>query len=86
VACIDRPQRGRIAVGVQADLALFPLDELRCSGVLDPIGALVACGAHRVGRVMVGGRWVVQDGAISGLDIAARIRRHNAAANSLHAA
>ena len=83
-ACIGRPELGRIAVGMQADLALFKLDELRFSGALDPIAALVVCGAHRADRVMIGGRWVVEDGAIPGLDIAALVRRHTAAAKALH--
>nr|WP_294529685.1 8-oxoguanine deaminase [uncultured Rhodopila sp.] len=84
-ACIGRPELGRIAAGMQADLALFALDELRFSGALDPIAALVVCGAHRADRVMVGGRWVVEDGAIPGLDIATLIRRHTEAAHLLHA-
>ena len=70
---------------MQADLALFTLDELRFSGALDPIAALVLCGAHQADRVMVGGRWVVEDGAIPGLDLTALIQRHNAAAKALHA-
>jgi 8-oxoguanine deaminase len=84
-ACIGRPELGRIAVWMQGDLALFDLDELRFAGALDPIAAVVVCGAHRADRVMVGGRWVVEDGAIPGLDITALIRRHNAAAKALHA-
>jgi 8-oxoguanine deaminase len=40
----------------------------------------VLCGAHRADRVMVGGRWVVQNGEVPGLDIPALIRRHSAAA------
>jgi hypothetical protein len=40
---------------MQADLALFTLDELRFSGALDPVAALVLCSAHRADRVM-GGR------------------------------
>jgi 8-oxoguanine deaminase len=83
--CIGRPELGRIAVGMQADLALFALDELRFSGALDPIAAVVTCGAHRADRVMIGGRWVVEDGTIPGLDIAALIRRHTAATQLLHA-
>jgi 8-oxoguanine deaminase len=83
-ACIGRPELGRIAVGAQADLALFTLDELRFSGALDPVAALVVCGAHRADRVMIGGRWVVEDGAIPGLDIAALIQRHSAAAKAMH--
>jgi 8-oxoguanine deaminase len=84
-ACIGRGELGRIAVGMQADLALFTLEEPRFSGALDPIAALVLCGAHHADRVMVGGRWVVTDGVIPGLDMAALIRRHNAAAKALHA-
>ena len=84
-ACIGRPELGRIAVGQQADLALFTLDELRFSGALDPLAALVVCGAHRADRVMVGGRWVVEDGVIPALDIHALIARHSAAAKALHA-
>jgi 8-oxoguanine deaminase len=84
-ACIGRPELGRIAVGMQADLALFTLDELRFSGALDPIAALVVCGAHHADRVMVAGRWVVENGAIPGLDMMALIRRHTSAAKALHA-
>ena len=34
---------------------------------------------------MVGGNWVVSDGAIAGLDVADLIRRHSAAARALRA-
>jgi 8-oxoguanine deaminase len=82
-ACIGRPDIGAIAAGKTADLALFRLDELRFSGSGDPLAALVLCGAHRADRVMVGGRWVVEDGAIPGLDMPDLIRRHSAAARKL---
>jgi 8-oxoguanine deaminase len=84
-ACIGRPELGEIAVGKAADLALFKLDELRFSGHGDPLAALVLCGAHRADRVMVGGRWVVADGAIPGLDVPDLIRRHSAAARAMQA-
>jgi 8-oxoguanine deaminase len=84
-ACIGRPELGEIAIGKAADLALFKLDELRFSGVGDPLAALVLCGAHRADRVMVGGKWVVADGAIPGLDVADLIRRHSAAARKMQA-
>src|ERR1700752_1093972 len=84
-ACVGRPELGEIAPGRAADLALFKLDELRFSGHGDALAALVVCGAHRADRVMVGGRWVVIDGAIPGLDIAGLIRRHSAAARAMHA-
>jgi 8-oxoguanine deaminase len=84
-ACIGRPELGVIAVGAQADLALFRLDELRFSGAGDPLAALVVCGAHHADRVMVGGRWMVEGGAIAGLDVPALMRRHGAAARAMMA-
>ena len=83
--CLGRPELGRIAVGAAADLALFTLDELRFSGAGDPLAALVLCGAHRADRVMVAGRWVVEDGSIPGLDLPALIARHGLAARRLAA-
>ncbi|MGP0088382.1 MAG: 8-oxoguanine deaminase [Xanthobacteraceae bacterium] len=82
-ACIGRPELGAIAVGKMADLALFRLDELRFSGCGDPLAALVLCGAHRADRVMIGGRWAVENGAIPGLDLTDLIRRHGAATRAL---
>src|SRR6266567_257456 len=82
-ACVGRPELGEIAVGKAADLALFKLDELRFSGHGDPLAALVLCGAHRADRVMVGGKWVVTDGAIPGLDVLDLIQRHSAAARTM---
>src|SRR3979411_2174600 len=83
-ACVGRPALGEIESGKAADLALFKLDELRFSGHGDPLAALVLCGAHRADRVMVGGKWVVSDGAIPGLDVPDLIRRHSAAARAMH--
>jgi 8-oxoguanine deaminase len=56
---------------------------LRFSGAGDPLAALVLCGAHRADRVMVAGDWVVADGAIPGLDLAALMAAHGAAAAAL---
>jgi 8-oxoguanine deaminase len=82
-ACVGRTDIGEIAVGKMADLAFFKLDELRFSGSGDPLAALVLCGAHRADRVMVGGRWIVQDGKIPNLDLDALMKRHSAAAHEL---
>jgi 8-oxoguanine deaminase len=84
--CIGRPDLGRIAVGLQADLALYRLDELRFSGSGDPLAALVICGAHQADRVMIAGKWVVIDAAVPGLDLAELRRDHQAAADRLQAA
>jgi 8-oxoguanine deaminase len=82
-ACIGRNDLGTIAVGKMADAAFFKLDELRFSGHGDALAALVLCGAHRADRVMVQGRWVVEDGAIPGIDLGDLMRRHNLAARAM---
>jgi 8-oxoguanine deaminase len=81
--CIGRDDIGALAVGMQADLALFQLDEMRFSGADDPLAALITCGAHRADRVMVAGIWRVIDSAIPGLDLPALIAAHSAAARRL---
>lgn len=80
--CLGRDDIGTIAVGKQADLALFTLDELRFSGAGDPIAALVLCGAHRADRVMVGGKWRVVDGQPLGIDVSALRHAHGLAARA----
>lgn len=79
-ACLGRTDIGEIAVGKQADLALFTLDELRFSGAGDPLAALVLCGAHRADRVMIAGRWTVEDGQPVGVDLARLRAEHGHAA------
>jgi 8-oxoguanine deaminase len=78
--CLGRNDIGVIAVGKQADLALFTLDELRFSGAGDPIAALVLCGAYQADRVMIGGQWRVVDGAPIGVDVARLRHEHGEAA------
>jgi 8-oxoguanine deaminase len=78
--CLGRDDIGEIAVGKQADLAMFTLDELRFSGAGDPIAALVLCGAHRADRVMIGGTWRVIDGMPVGIDVAKLRAEHGEAA------
>ncbi|WP_035781653.1 amidohydrolase family protein, partial [Arthrobacter sp. H14] len=82
-AVLGRDDVGEIAVGKQADFALFKTDELRFSGSHDPIAALLLCGADRADRVMIGGQWRVIDGAVEGLDIPALIAEHSAAARRM---
>lgn len=80
---LGRSDIGELAVGKQADLALFKLDELRFSGSHDPIAALLLCGADRADRMMIGGTWRVIDGQIEGLDVAQLIADHRQAAREL---
>lgn len=78
-ACLGRDDIGTIAVGKQADLAMFKLDELRFSGAGDPLAALVLCGATRADRVMIAGQWRVTEGHPVGIDIAKLRHEHSAA-------
>lgn len=82
-AVLGRSGLGQLAPGMQADLALFRLDDLRFSGSHDPVAALLLCAADRADRVMVGGQWRVVDGQIPGLDITGLIVEHSAAARRL---
>jgi 8-oxoguanine deaminase len=84
-SCLGRADIGRIAVGAQADLALFRLDEPRFSGADDPLAALFLCGATRADAVMVAGAWRVREGSVVGLDLDALMTRHREAARSLAA-
>ncbi|MEO1092892.1 MAG: 8-oxoguanine deaminase [Pseudomonadota bacterium] len=85
-ACLGRTDIGGLEVGRQADLALFDMDALRFAGARDPLAALVRSGFDRADRVMVAGRWVVENGAVVGLDRAALVDRHRRAAATLVAA
>ena len=78
--CLGRTDIGAIAPGMQADLAMFTLEEARFSGAHDPLAALVLCGAHRADRVMVAGRWRVVDGMLAGVGMARLLAEHKRAA------
>jgi 8-oxoguanine deaminase len=84
--CLGRSDIGTIAVGKQADLAFYKLDELRFSGAGDPLAALILCGAHAADRVMVKGAWRVEDGSPVGMDVAKLRREHGEAAKAFLAA
>ncbi|MDA0272599.1 MAG: 8-oxoguanine deaminase [Proteobacteria bacterium] len=68
-ALLHRQDIGEIAVGRQADIALFNLEELRFTGAGDPVAALVLCGAHRAEAVMVAGRWRVKEHQLVDIDL-----------------
>lgn len=78
--CLGRKDIGRIAAGMQADMAFFTLDELRFSGSHDPIAALVHCGANRADRMMVAGEWRVEGRMPYGVDLERLMAEHSAAA------
>jgi 8-oxoguanine deaminase len=64
------PHIGTLAPGQQADIAVFTLDEPRHFGMHDPMIAPVTCaGSASLRYLLIGGRIVVENGAIPGLDI-----------------
>ncbi len=69
-AALHRPDLGRIAVGATADLSAFRLDDVRMGAVDDPLRTLVLAGTARDACLtMVGGRVVMRDGLIPGVDL-----------------
>lgn len=82
-ACLGRSDIGRIEPGMQADIAFYALDELRFSGAGDALAALVLCGAHKAEKVMIGGKWQVEDGLPLGLDVEKLRAEHGAIAREL---
>ncbi len=82
-ACLGRSDIGHINPGMLADLALFQPDELRFSGVGDPLAALLLCGAHHADHVMVGGQWKVSKGELLTLDTDQLMHEHQVAAKHL---
>ena len=78
--CLNRDDIGKIAVGKQADFAMYKLDDLRFSGAGDPLAALVLCGAHRADRVMIGGQWKLIGGNPMNMDLARLRNQHGKAA------
>jgi cytosine/adenosine deaminase-related metal-dependent hydrolase len=73
------PDIGVLAPGKLADLAIFNLSSPRYFGLHDPLaGPVAAAGAADLKILMVGGRIVVGNGAIPGLDL--EKLRHDAAA------
>ncbi|MCJ8310658.1 MAG: 8-oxoguanine deaminase [Rhizobiaceae bacterium] len=80
--CLGRDDIGKIAVGKQADLSFYRLDELRFSGAGDPLAALVLCGAHSADRVMIGGEWRVENALPVNVDVAKLRHEHGNAAKA----
>jgi len=76
-AALGWPEGGRLEAGALADLVTVGLDGVRLAGTPaeDAVASLIfAAGAGDVRDVMVGGRWVVRDGAHVALDVPAELR------------
>ena len=63
-------QIGQIRPGGEADLAIYRLDDPRYFGLLDPaIGPVASGGRPTLRALLVGGRLVVEDDAVHGIDL-----------------
>ena len=72
------PDTGVLAPGKLADIAVFELSHPRYFGLHDPlIGPVIGAGSVHVRHLLVGGRRIVEDGSIPGIDLAQL--RHDAA-------
>jgi cytosine/adenosine deaminase-related metal-dependent hydrolase len=71
--CLGRPELGRLEPGAAADVAVWPAADL--DDIADAASALVLGPERRVKHSLVGGEFVVRDGALLGCDLdAARAR------------
>jgi cytosine/adenosine deaminase-related metal-dependent hydrolase len=71
-ACLGRDDVGVLAPGHRADLAVWPGEDL--ADMPDPLAALVLGPERRVRHLLVGGRAVVTDSQLLGVDLAAARR------------
>jgi len=73
---LRRPDLGRLGAGTQADMVVVRLDNFEMNPVRDVIKNLVYCGdRHAVDQVYVGGKCLVKEGKVIGLDEGALFKR-----------
>jgi 8-oxoguanine deaminase len=75
---------GQLAVGFNADIAMWKMDGIAYAGSLvDDVTALLQGGPAQVWSSWVGGVPLVQQGALLGIDVAAEVDRHTKSAQRL---
>jgi 8-oxoguanine deaminase len=83
-AVLRRPDIGSLEPGKCADFFAVNLNRLDYAGALhDPVAAVVFCAPVRSDLTMVGGRAVVKEGQLTGLDLPGLIEAHNRIAREL---
>jgi cytosine/adenosine deaminase-related metal-dependent hydrolase len=81
---LGRDDIGMLVPGRCADLIAYDLDRIEFAGARhDPVAAVVMCAPVTVDHSWVGGRRVVEDGRLVGLDVADLVADHNRLAASL---
>ncbi len=82
---LGRDDLGSLAPGKCADLIAYDLNRVEFAGALhDPLAAVVMCAPVRVDHSWVGGRRVVQEGQLVGVDLPGLVLEHNRLAATLH--
>ena len=86
-AVLGMDRIGRIAPGFKADLVFLDLDHVNLVPLNNPVNQLVNTeDGHAVRDVMVGGRFVLRDGLLPGLDWPSIVQKVRDAASRLSAA
>lgn len=80
---LGRNDIGELAVGKQADVAMYKLNEIQFYGADNPLAALIICGATRADKVMVKGKLLVDEGKLVHVDMDKLRFDHNKACQSL---
>ncbi len=65
--CLGRPDLGLLEVGAPADIAVWPADDIE--DIADPIAGLVLGPSRKVRHLLVGGDVVVEDAALTSVDL-----------------
>ncbi len=66
---LGRNDIGELKIGMQADIAMFKLNDIQFWGADDPLAALIICGATRADRVYVAGKIKVENGSLVDVDM-----------------
>lgn len=81
---LGRDDIGKLAPGFAADLVAIDLNRIELAGTgHDPIAAAVMCGPVRIDHSWVGGRRLVEDRQLVGVDLEALVSEHNALSKTL---
>ena len=81
---LGRDDIGRLAPGMAADFIAIDMDRLEFAGAgHDPVAAVVMCAPTRVDHSWVGGRRVVENGQLVGVEVGALVEEHNRLSRTL---
>ena len=81
---LGRDDIGALASGMSCDVACFDLRGVAHAGAHhDPVAALVLCAPVNARHVLVGGRFVVEDGQLATVDLPAHLETHRLLAREL---